>query len=256
MQTLKRWGRNLGTYGVVIVFGIPGGLIFSLFWILGLIHIEGYGKLAAELKKGGNILALNHPTLVETVVMPVSQWFRALYNPKKFFLWSLPDKALFPKYLNWLYGVAHCIKIDRETKKNGKARRLTTNVLETGGNIVAHPEEGRTDSPYRGKRTPRKPFGRRGHRKIRRIVGGLPEIAHATGATIIPIYVDIPFMDKANGFKDVLKVWILERHQIRIYVGDPYKITGEQPTRQTRGLWLHNQNKRLGRAILEAGLRH
>ena len=254
MQTIKRWGRNLGTYGVILVFGIPGGLIFSLLWILGLIHIEGYSKLVTLLKKGGNILACNHPSLVETVILPMSQWLRALINPRKFFLWSMPDKALFPKYLNWLYEVAHCIKIDRETRKNGKARSLTIEVLRGGGNLVVHPEEGRTDSPYRGKRTPRKPFGQRRHRKIRRIDGGLPEIALATNATIIPIWIDIPFKEKANGFKDVLKIWILEQRQIRIYVGNPYEITGNPPTRKTRGLWLHNQNKHLGRAILEAGL--
>ncbi len=241
----KLW-RSLGAYGVICTLGTIGGLLFWFFYAIGLIRVKGYWKLWREVYRGNHIIAANHPTLLETVILPMMFWPFALIMPKRFFVWSVPDGALFPSWLQWLYNISHCVKVDRANKGNTSAVKTMLKVLRSSATLVVHPEGGRTDSPVRGKDVPHKPFGVNPERgtKIRRIQSRVPDIAAQTRARISPVFIDVPFKNKSNGFKKALWVWVTGLYRITLRVGDAYTVDDKAD--------FHQNNKELARRILAA----
>lgn len=252
---LTRIKRSLGAFLIALTIGSFGGLLFWILLLSGKLRVRGYWRVMRQVARGNTIIVANHPTLLETVLLPVMFWPWAVFWPQRFFPWSVPDSALFPPWLQWLYDVAHCVKVDRTKTTNTDANRLMISILRNHGTLIIHPEAGRTGSEFRGKRPPKKRFGQYHRRKIRRIVTKVPAIARNTQATIVPVWVDIPFWQDTNGFRQVLWHWLSGRDRIVLSVGIPYKVR-ERLTEHTPdpGATTHADNKQLGSRLLRAGL--
>ena len=173
-------------------------------------------------------------------------WPFAIAMPRRFFIWSVPDGTLFPNWLNWLYGISHCIKVDRGAGSNQSSVKVMVRVLKSGSTITLHPEGGRTDSRFREKNVPRKQFGVNTElgTKIRRIQSKVPELAILAQARITPLWVDVPFKDEQNCFKKALWLWLRHRHTVTLSVRDSY--------RPDRSMTSYDRNKELGKRILDA----
>ncbi|MFT7644493.1 MAG: 1-acyl-sn-glycerol-3-phosphate acyltransferase [Candidatus Paceibacteria bacterium] len=245
MFNLKRFQRTAGTFIFILVFGHINSAIFWTLYLLGYIRINGYRKLFRAVTSGRLIIAANHPTLLEGFLIPAMLGPWMLFDPKRYFVWSVPDEALFPKWLRWLYEVSHSIKVNRNSGSNNSAIVEIISTLESGATVVIHPEGGRTDSVARKNQVSNKRFGKLGNRKIRRLANTqVTDLALKAGARIIPIWIDVPFRKKDNGFKKALWIWITQFHRITIYVGEPYIVNPEQDN--------HQRNKELAQRILSA----
>jgi 1-acyl-sn-glycerol-3-phosphate acyltransferase len=241
----KRFWRTAGTFIFILVFGPINSTLFWTLYLFGYIRIQGYRKLFCAVTIGRLIISANHPTLLEGFLIPAMLGPWMLFNPKRYFVWSVPDEALFPKWLRWLYEVSHSIKVSRNSDSNNSAIVEIISTLKSGASVVIHPEGGRTDSPVRKKQVSDKRFGQMGNRQIRRLVSTqVTDLALKAGARIIPIWIDVPFRKKDNGFKKALWIWITQFYRITIYVGEPYLANPEQNN--------YERNKELARRILSA----
>lgn len=251
---MKNVWNSVLVYLVILTLGTIGGLLFWFFQLLGLIRVEGYWKLWREVYEGNHIIAANHPTLLETAIIPMMFWPFAIVMPNRFFLWSVPDGALFPKWLNWLYDAGHCIKVMRVKTKNPneikianrKAVKEIVRVLQSPATVTMHPEGGRTSSEFKGDKIPEKRYGECSKTgiKIRRITTGVPEVALLAKARISPVWIDIPFSSEQNGFREAFWTWIRRWDTVTLKVRDSYI-----PNRE---LSPYDRNKELASRLLGA----
>lgn len=137
-------------YMVVWAFGILGG---CLFWsLVGLwavsggkagIRIRGYWRAIEAVAKGRLIIAVNHPSLLEPILIPLMFFPWYCFWPR-FFVWSVPDRRLLPRRLRWLFPLGRCITVDRSEsrRQNQTAFRDIPMVLHRRDVIVIHPDTG------------------------------------------------------------------------------------------------------------------
>ena len=242
--------RPLMTYLVVVVVCVLFTPIIWGFMALGLIRVKGYWRLLREVWKGRLIIAARHPTLLETFIIPFLFAPFALVAPRKLFVWSMPDKHLFSERIAWfLTNFAHCIPVSRDGDSNRQAIDVQKRVLTSDATVVVHPEAGRTLSEVRGKNKPRKRFGKRDERYLRRIISQVPHIARETQARVLPIYIDVPFMEKSDKWEGFW-IWLKEGHTITFFVGEAFQFPDRHP--MPKRVRLHLDNKLLGQRILEA----
>jgi len=235
---------------IVVTIGSIGGLFFWIFYACGLVRVKGYWKLLAAVRRGRVLIAARHPTLLETFIIPFMFWPFVITNPKKLFVWSMPAKELFSERISRiLFSYAHCIPVDRSGGSNREAIETMRSVLRSGATVVVHPEQGRTRSESRSSQKPTKRYGRNADRYIRRIVSQIPNISRETGAQVVPVYIDVPFMNQADGW-NAFWVWLKGWHTITFHVGDAF--TFPDRVLMPRKLRLHLDNKELGRRILSA----
>lgn len=242
MQTVL---RAIGTFFFAFTVGTVGGMLVLFLILIGKLRVRGYWKLWGYLREGGKLIVANHPSLMETFLLPVMMWPWGVFWLKRFFLWSVPAFELLPQGTRWIYSVSHCIPLRRGVP--GGAREATLKmreVLTSGGNITIHPEEGRTDSPDRksGQMPEQKHYAGRTMRKLHSQVH---RIAQQTKAEMVPIWVDIPFREKSNGFLATFQYWFLRRERVTLYIGDKFTLTEKN---------VDQANKQLRHHIMGAGL--
>lgn len=214
------WLRLIPYYMTVMIIGISFGILFFLFVLLGRIKIKGYVRAIRLAAQGNVIITANHPTMLETILIPLS-FFPLFILSLRFFVWSVPDRRLLPPRLRWLFWLGRCITIDRSDHSYTKytLRRLTE-ILKHKGVVVIHPEAGRT---YKGKE-----FIISDDRRIRSFVSGVPALARSTGATILPLWV--------SGTDIVMSgnVWFprFMRSKIVLSFGTPYRPPQEKGDRE------------------------
>lgn len=246
-----RWFvRPIITYLVVLIVCLGFTPVLWLFMACGLIRVKGYWRLLREVFHGRLIIAARHPTLLETFIIPFLFAPFALFLPRQLFVWSMPDKHLFNEHVAWfLSNFAHCILVSRDGDNNRRAIEKQKLVLRSNATVVVHPEAGRTLSEPRGAKKPHKRYGRNGERYIRRIVSQVPGIARDTDARVLPIYIDVPFMEDVDDWRGFW-VWIKGRHTITFSVGEAFRFPERLP--MPKSARLHLDNKLLGQSILEA----
>lgn len=241
MKTLRKTARPawdiLVSYAVTWTFGNILGAIFWLLVALRIIRIRGYRNAIRALGRGGIIIAANHPSLLETFLIPLVFWPRFLFN-SRFYVWSTPDVALFPRGLKWMYVLLHCVTVDRNNPRQGVAGvKRVAELLESGRNVVIHPEGGRT---VKGK-----DFRRFGGRKVRRIRTLVPKIACRADAHILPTYVWMRRVNRPLSFWDGLVRLFSRNHT-------PIVISFARTYRVRSPVCIDAENERLEQKILSA----
>ena len=195
----------------IILLGVPLGLMFVVLLAFGRVKIRGYMRAVRLACRGRLIIASNHPSMLETFLIPLS-FFPLNILLLRLFVWSVPDRRLLPRRLRWLFWLTRCITIDRtQPNKNKHTLEKMTEVLEAGGVVVVHPEAGRT-----GKGTS---FIHKDDRRLRGFLSSVPTLARRTNAMILPLWV--------SGAERVLPIGSmfprLWRSKIVLSFGVPYK---------------------------------
>jgi 1-acyl-sn-glycerol-3-phosphate acyltransferase len=161
------------------------GALFGILVLLGAVRIRGYRGACEAIGEGNLVIASNHPSLLETFLIPLTFVWPALYNTR-YFLWSLPDRHLFGRG-RLIYALWRCIRINRDKgaearEDNSKAIDYAAAVLSSGFSIVVHPEGGRT---LKGATI------ERSHRRMRRVSATAAKLAHRIGGRILPVWVEM-----------------------------------------------------------------
>lgn len=218
--------RLVCDYITVIIIGIPLGIVFAILLALGRIKVKGYVRAIRLIARGKVIIAANHPSMFETLLIPLL-FFPLYLVHLRFFVWSVPDRRLLPPRLRWLFWFLRCATLDRtnpESKKEAMSR--LTAILKSNGIILIHPEAGRTDKG--------ETFLMRGDRRVRHFVSGVPSLARNTHAAILPLWV--------SGTDIVLPIGAtvprLMRSKIIFSFGTPYVPAKEKKDRGQESLTL------------------
>jgi len=229
---LTRPLQALVTYVTALTVGSICGLFVQYHYrYTGLLQIPGYDRYLTEIKQGRLIIASNHPSLVEPMLLLGMCWPHVLWRPLTFFPFSMPDNRQFRGY-EWLYWCSHSIPVSRDPDRskaiNDSAKAKAKAVLTKDLTLIVHPEGGCTDSLHKdGSRPEMVTAEVRGQtRTIREIRGNLPELAIQTGARILPVFGGVAFISEIpqpyNRLFAVLKYWMRHRMVVTIQVGESY----------------------------------
>ena len=128
-----------------------GTLLGIPFWLLGLfriIRISGYWRAVDYVRRGRVLIVANHPSLIETFLIPLVFWPWAMFR-LRMFPWSLPDKNLFKGFTPEHHERLRCIRVGRDDtlesrKLNWSAMKRVMEHFERQQCFVAHLEGGRT----------------------------------------------------------------------------------------------------------------
>lgn len=125
--------------------GLVGRFVLFLFQVVGLVRIEGTQNLKKLLSEDKGFLVIHrHPSMRETVIIPLSFFPQFLWNPWKMPL-SAPDKHNF--YDPWWCWFARPLAIPVPRGNTmGELRALyqMSRAIEEGRALVLAPEGGRT----------------------------------------------------------------------------------------------------------------
>src|SRR5260370_42077531 len=95
-----------------------GTLLGPPFWVLGLfrvIRISGYWRAVNCVRRGRVLIVANHPSLIETFLIPLVFWPWAMFR-LRMFPWSLPDKNLFKGFTPEQHERLRCIRVGPTTR--------------------------------------------------------------------------------------------------------------------------------------------
>jgi 1-acyl-sn-glycerol-3-phosphate acyltransferase len=151
----------------------------------GRIKVHGCLPSQQQMSDGGVLIIANHPSLIETIVLPalLSPWRWNTTDTK--LPYSVADSQLFGRHSQWLYEYFRCIPVYRttlnSTSKNWQTTRTCLRIFTRKGILIVYPEGGRTckgQSWYYSKK-----------RMVRTCNPTLVKIAQRTEATIIPVWI-------------------------------------------------------------------
>lgn len=232
--------RGVCTYVIsILVLGTIGSLYFWRRRARGTVKIYGLERYHEEIKAGRLIVACNHPTILESMLLLFMCWPRCLWQPCAFFPWSMPDATLFYKMgipeplARLLYWTSNSIPVSRTTgAENRQAIAKAIEKLKQGRTVIVHPEAGRTGSLPDGRRL-LTPFihNTEGTRQVRNFItlSRVPELACEAEARILPVYVDVPFWQTHDTFGKAWRAWSTGKQVISIHVGEAYTPDCTQP---------------------------
>ncbi len=209
--------------------GIIGGSILQLFRLPGLVKIKNRERLPKDLS--GCILASNHPSLWEPILLPLSIFFwKYLFHPTKYAPWSVADKENYFQKWRWIYFVvkSRLLAVNRKDKREAiEALSEMRRLVQAGKILIIFPEGGRTE---KGAEVLTSPKGNR----IRPLQNGVGIIAQKRRGDklvpkIIPIWVS--GSDKVLPIgKKLPKLW----KETEIKIGKPIIPNGESVTDLTK----------------------
>lgn len=224
------------------LFGPFAGVIFCLYEASGrikFIHFERFPMWEENL-----IIISNHPSLLEPVLLPFmgfpwmnfpwvfsSHWRRVKFSlvwfshlrkefnmPKKLIPVNVPDRQNFFDYGFWKVFQGINIPVDRNGKPQGRISTIMAlkDILTDGGRVLIFPEGGRTyKAVKRGKsKSP-------GNKEIGKLKHGASWLALATGARILPIWVEGTDKVLPNDKLPIPRLW----HRITVKIGVPFSIS-------------------------------
>jgi len=166
------------TFPCGVVIGI---VVLYLRWRghIKLVHPERF-----PLWQRGVILASNHPSLLEPILLPGLFLRQFFLHPFLFGPWSTPDQSNF-RSVWWWWMRPRAVFVPRGMRRAelGAFRRLRC-ILRKGGVVILFPEGGRTSSvgdnvltSVRGKR-------------LRPLKPGLAYLAQKTQALVVPVWIE------------------------------------------------------------------
>lgn len=207
------------------ILGIP-------FWLLGLlriIRISGYWRAVGYVRRGRVLIVANHPSLIETFLIPLVFWPGAMFR-LRMFVWSLPDKNLFKGFTPQHHERLRCIRVGRDDtlesrKLNWSAMKRVMELFDRQQCFVAHLEGGRT-----AKQAGHVSVGPNRMGKIRN--AQILKAAWKKGAWIMPVHVKMADAMKQDlpGFGESLRRLLFSPKcwPIRLEFRRPYKIVGQR----------------------------
>ncbi len=152
---------------------------------LGRLDIRGLKEVKAAVRKGKVLIVCNHPSLIETIVLPALFWHWHFSSLKRRVPWSLADERLFGRYGLWFYPSFCCIPV-RRTGATPNSFRQTLRALDRtfseGGSVFLYPEAGRT---CKGEE-----FVVQGERRVRKCNPNALLAAMGKASTIVSVWVD------------------------------------------------------------------
>jgi 1-acyl-sn-glycerol-3-phosphate acyltransferase len=204
-----------------------GTLLGLPFWLLGLlrvIRISGYWRAVHYVRRGRVLIVANHPSLIETFLIPLVFWPWAMFR-LRMFPWSLRvgrDDTLDSRKLNW------------------SAMKRVMEHFERQQCFVAHLEGGRTS-----KQAEHVSVGPNKMGKIKN--AQILKAAWKKGAWIMPLHVKMTDAMRRDlpGFGESLRRLLLSPKcwPIRLEFRHPYRIVGQRFDEET-------EKRRLELAIL------
>lgn len=224
-----------------------GTLLGIPFWLLGLfrvIRITGYWRTISLVRRGRVLIVANHPSLIETFLIPLVFWPWAMFR-LRMFPWSLPDKNLFKGFTPEHHELLRCIRVGRDDtlesrRLNWSAMKRVMELLERERCFVAHLEGGRTSKQAEHVLVG---LNRMGKIKNAQVL----KAAWKKRAWIVPLHVNMKDDMKWDlpGFGESLRRLLLSPKcwPIRLEFRRPYKIVGQRFEEET-------EKRRLELAIL------
>lgn len=180
----SRWCSWMVLYAV----GVGVGFFVTLLRKTGYVKIVHGERLFSVRKKGGVILCPNHPSALETVIIPALCLREYIFNPRKI-PWSTPDKHYI--YMNpfCFFARPRMIPIDRRKKSITEVRKTFSEIekiLLEGGRVTIFPEGMRT---FKAERAGRVSYSS-GGKPLADLKRGVILLAKKTDALILPIWVE------------------------------------------------------------------
>lgn len=231
----------LNGYAMAWTFGLFLAIGYILLRACGKVRIEGRERAVRVLREGGVIIAANHPEGLTPFLMSAIFYRHYLVNPR-FFVWNMPRERLVPTAL--LRRRLRCIQVDRDsTVKKVRAAAAAARVLKAGGNILIFAEGTRTFDDD----NPEVVFVEMNGRRMRPVKEtGLPLLASLGGALVLPVWIDVPGVERKLHFWGSISHLFAKRgRRMTVHFGqEPYRI--EKP------FSLDAENEKLQEKILSA----
>lgn len=183
-----------------------------------VVRVRGRRTVVPWLRRGNVILAVNHPTLLETVAVPALFWHWRIGRRNQV-PHSIADEYFFGGRAT-LQTAAQCILVSRQQtllakRKNILALQHTKNLLHRSGVVIYFPEGGRTC-----KGTPTHICGTR---YMRQCHARFIEKVKNNQTVLIPVWVDAGQTDKPVGLGAGYRQ-LLRGVRMSITFGQPIKI--------------------------------
>lgn len=133
---------------MVVLLGTLLGLPFWLLGLFRIVRVSGYWRAVQYVRRGRVLIVANHPSLIETFLIPLVFWPWAMFS-LRMFPWSLPDKNLFQGFTPEQHERLRCIRVGRDDtlesrKLNWSAMKRVMELFDRRQCFVAHLEGGRT----------------------------------------------------------------------------------------------------------------
>jgi 1-acyl-sn-glycerol-3-phosphate acyltransferase len=179
---MKKNANTLVFLFLTYPIGVLLGILFLLLRLLGrikVIHPERFPRWQKKL-----IVVSNHPSVLETFLLPFLFFPEYCLRPFTHTPWSTPDKKLF--YDRWFlfWARPRLIPINRGDKSELAISVVKIKkILDQDGVVILFPEGGRT---FKGNKFV---FSKTGKR-IRELETGIGWLIRKTGALVVPIWVE------------------------------------------------------------------
>lgn len=216
---------------LTVPIGVLCGVFFFVLKIIGQIKILHYERFPHWKRK--IIVVSNHPSLLETILVPTLLFFRQYaVNPFAYAPINTPDSYNFYKRWYWAWARPVSIPIERGNK-TAELRSLyqMKKVLDKKRIVVLFAEGGRT---FKGKDGDFL-YSTKG-KKIRKLKDGIGWLVVKTGARVLPVWVEgtdqvLPnhptklFCGINPRARVTIKIGNLMRFRPRLRIGSGEKIT-------------------------------
>lgn len=224
-----RLASLLSGFLMAVLLGTLLGIPFWLLVLFRVIRISGYWRAIDHVRRGRVLIVANHPSLIETFLIPLVFWPWAMFR-LRMFVWSLPDKNLFKRLTPEHHERLRCIRVGRDDslesrKLNWSAMKRVMEYFEMRQCFVVHLEGGRTS-----KQAEHVSVG--GNRMGRIRNAQILKAAWEKDAWIMPLHVgmtdamtrDLPgFGESLRRLLTTPRCW-----PIRLEFRHPYRIAGER----------------------------
>ncbi len=178
--------KKIADFFVYVFITTPIGAMFGIFFfILRLIgrikvlHWERFPHWEREI-----LVISNHPSMLETVMLPALFFHEYMVNPWWFAPMNTPDLHNFYKRWYWAWARPICVPIDRTSLiSEGKSLYLIRKAIEEKKIVILFAEGGRT---FRGKTFLHSKSGK----KMRELKRGVGRLVARTNVKVLPIWID------------------------------------------------------------------
>ena len=214
---------------IAVLLGTLLGVPFWLLVLCRIIRVSGYWRAVAYARRGRVLIVANHPSLIETFLIPLVFWPWAMLW-LRMFPWSLPDKNLFKGLTPEDHERLRCIRVGRDDtpesrKLNWSAMKRVMEQFDHRQCFVAHLEGGRTSKQAEHVSVGPNRMGRIRNAQVLKA-------AWKKGAWIMPLHVGMTDAMKQDlpGFGESLRRLLLSPKcwPVRLEFRRPYRIVAQK----------------------------